>query len=297
MAFVEEEIRSQPQCWRLAAELAAGGQTRAALPPAGARVAIIGCGTSLFMAQACAWLREQAGAGETDAFPASELPAARHYDHVVALTRSGTTTEVLRALAQLRATPVTAITTSGERPVARLATGTVALPFADERAIVQTRFATSALALWRAWLGEDVGALADASAPALALPLPHGVLEAQRITFVGSGWGVGIAREAALKCREAAQLWTEAYPAMELRHGPISVLDEHSLVWIFGAAPEGLVGDVRATGAGVASFADEDPMVALIRAQSTAVAIAVRRGLDPDRPRNLTRAVELPDRS
>lgn len=297
MAFVAAEIASQPDCWRQAAELAADAEVRALLPAAGARVAIIGCGTSLYMAQACAALREDAGAGETDAFPASELPRARHYDQVVALTRSGTTTEVLRALAPLASTPVTAITTSLERPVARLATGTVALPFADERAIVQTRFATTALALWRAWLGEDVGALADATAPALRLPLPPGVLEAQRITFVGSGWSVGIAREAALKCREAAQLWTEAYPAMELRHGPISVLDEHSLVWIFGAAPDGLIDDVRATGAAVASFAEEDPMVALIRAQSTAVAIAVQRGLDPDRPRHLTRAVELPGRS
>lgn len=296
MSFVEAEIRGQPQCWLEAARLAQDAAVRAQLPADGARVAILGCGTSLYMAQACAWLRERSGAGETDAFPASEFTLGRHYDHVVALTRSGTTTEVLRALETLEATRTTVITTGSELPAARLADGTVALPFADERSVVQTRFATTALALWRAWLGEDVAALVGTTDAAMRLPVPHGILDAERITFVGTGWGVGIAREAALKCREAAQLWTEAYPAMELRHGPISVLDERSVCWIFGDPPAGLVDDVRATGASVVTSA-ADPMVDLIRAQFAAVAIAARRGLDPDRPRNLTRAVLLADPS
>lgn len=296
MRFVEQEIASQPDCWRRAAEIAAGDELRGLLPVAGARVAIIGCGTSLFMAQASAWLREHAGAGVTDAFPASEFPRARGYEHVVALTRSGTTTEVLRALEALPAgTTSTVITTGRELPAARLATATVALPFADERSVVQTRFATTALALWRGWLGEDVLALADAAERSLSVPLPDGILDVARVTFVGSGWAVGIAHEAALKARESAQLWTESYPAMELRHGPISVLDAGSAAWIFGAPPDGLIDDVRATGALVVT-SQQDPMVELIRAQRAAVAFAERRGLDPDQPRNLTRAVLLTDR-
>ena len=59
---------------------------------------MIGCGTSLFIAQAYASLRERAGLGETDAFAASEIPPGRHYDVAVAISRSGTTTEVVRAL-------------------------------------------------------------------------------------------------------------------------------------------------------------------------------------------------------
>ncbi|MDE3130786.1 MAG: sugar isomerase, partial [Acidobacteriota bacterium] len=164
------------------------------------------------------------------------------------------------------------------------------------RAVVQTRFATTALALWRAWLGADVGALAADAERTLAAPLPDGLREVARITFVGSGWSVGIAREAALKAREAAQLWTESYPAMELRHGPISVLDAHSTVWIFGPPPPGLIDDVRATGAQTVTSA-ADPLVELVRAQRAAVALAQARGLDPDRPRTLTRAVELAQRS
>ncbi|HEX3804719.1 MAG TPA: SIS domain-containing protein [Solirubrobacteraceae bacterium] len=294
MRFVEQEIRSQPECWREAAALAASDLVRAQLPADQTRVAVVGCGTSLFMAHACARLREDAGAGETDVFPASEFPHARRYDHVVALTRSGTTTEVLQLLGSLPAgTASTVITTDDDLPVARLARETIPLAFADERSVVQTRFATTTLALWRAWLGEDIEALATGAERVLSVSLPDDVLDAARFTFVGSGWAAGIANEAALKARESAQLWTESYPAMELRHGPISVLDPESVAWIFGRPPAGLIDDIAATGAVVVS-SDEDPMVDLVRAQRFAVAVAERRGLDPDAPRNLTRSIVLP---
>jgi fructoselysine-6-P-deglycase FrlB-like protein len=293
MRLVEQEIASQPDCWRAAARLAHTADVRDKLPPAGARVAVIGCGTSLFMAQSCAALREGGGGGETDAFPASEFPPRRRYDHVIALTRSGTTTEVLQVLERLPAGVCsTAITTCERLPVATLATHTVSLPFADERSVVQTRFATTALALWRAWLGEDVASLADAAARAAGATLPGGLAQARQFTFVGQGWAAGIAHEAALKARESAQLWTESYPALELRHGPISVLAPGSVAWVFGTPPPGLLKDLHETGARVVS-ADEDPMVDLVRAQRVAVAAAEHRGLDPDNPRNLTRSIVL----
>ena len=75
-----------------------------ALPPPGERVAVIGCGTSLFVARAYAALREAAGHGETDAFPASEYRFGRRYDRVVAISRSGTTTEVLDTIRDIHAT-------------------------------------------------------------------------------------------------------------------------------------------------------------------------------------------------
>ena len=68
------------------------------LPRSGDRVAAVGCGTSLFVSQAYAGLREPAGEGETDAFAASEAPGGRIYDVVLAISRSGTTTEVTRLL-------------------------------------------------------------------------------------------------------------------------------------------------------------------------------------------------------
>ena len=58
--------------------------------------------------------------GQTDAFPASEFPRSRAYDHVVALTRSGTTTEVVRLLMALRNEQrSTVITTTTALPAAR----------------------------------------------------------------------------------------------------------------------------------------------------------------------------------
>lgn len=90
MSHVETETAGQPECWRRAAEVAADRKT--ALPVTGERVAVVGCGTSYYMAQAYAALREASGQGESDAYAASEFPFGRAYDRVVTLTRSGTTT-------------------------------------------------------------------------------------------------------------------------------------------------------------------------------------------------------------
>ena len=110
--FVETEIITQPDCWRRAAELAPDS-----LPVPGERVAVVGCGTSWFVAQSYARLREEAGQGETDAFAASEFPFDRRYDRIVAITRSGTTTEVLDLLDRVRgATPAGHHGRLGRRP-------------------------------------------------------------------------------------------------------------------------------------------------------------------------------------
>jgi fructoselysine-6-P-deglycase FrlB-like protein len=187
----------------------------------------------------------------------------------------------------------TAVVGVAGSPVAARAGGVVLLDFAHERSIVQTRFATSALALFRAHMGEDLsGALADGRR-AITEDLPAGVEKATRFTFLGRGWAIGLAQEAALKLREAAQVSTEAYPAMEFRHGPISVVDHESVVWSLGGpSPVDLTTDLAATGA-TYIVAELDPMAELVRAQRVAVAMATAKGLDPDHPRNLSFSVVL----
>jgi fructoselysine-6-P-deglycase FrlB-like protein len=293
MSHAASEIASQPDLWLRAGDLARHPAVAATLPGPDARVAVVGCGTSWYMARAWAALREAQGHGETDAFPASEFPGGRGYDHIVAITRSGTTTEVVRLLTAVgAATRTTVLTTGTDRPAAQVAGEIVVLGFADERSVVQTRFATCALALLRAHLGADLSqAVADAR-DELQRPLVADAVTRRQFTFLGTGWTVGIAEEAALKLREAAQAWTESYPAMEFRHGPISVIDESSLVWIFGAAPDGLVAEIERTGAAVVT-STADPMAQLVGAQRLAVALAEHRGLDPDAPRNLTRSIVL----
>ncbi|MFF3615582.1 SIS domain-containing protein [Streptomyces sp. NPDC002580] len=293
MTHVEDELSSQPECWIRAAQRAAVHAD--ALPAAGERVAIVGCGTSFFMAQAAAVLRERSGQGETDAFAASEFPAGRSYDRVVALTRSGTTTEVLELLGRLRGhTRTTAVTADPRTPVMRSADEVVVLDFADERSVVQTRFATTALTLLRAHLGLHGDAVVADARTALDTPLPEGLVGCAQFTFLGRGWTVGLANEAALKMREASLAWTESYPAMEYRHGPISVTTRGTATWMLGEAPEGLAEQVRGTG-GLWVGGGLDPLAELVRAQRLAVAVAAARGLDPDRPRHLTRSVILGD--
>jgi fructoselysine-6-P-deglycase FrlB-like protein len=291
MSHLTEEIASQPECWVKAIEAAASAGS--ALPASGARVAAIGCGSSLNVARCYATLREAAGHGETDAFPASEIPPARRYDHMVFISRTGTTTEVLDALAQ--APPgirTTAVSADPGSPLARQATAAVLLDFSAERSVVSSRFITSAIVLLRAHLGADLRALPDAAARELARPLPPGLAERSEFTFLGRGWAAAVADEAALKLREASRTWAESYPAMEYRHGPISVSDENTVVWALGQVPPSLLADARRTGATVIA-SDADPLVGLTGAQRLAAELAERRGIDPDQPRALSRSVIL----
>ncbi|MFD7746375.1 SIS domain-containing protein [Streptomyces sp. NPDC059698] len=291
MTHVAQELASQPECWQVAAGMADGLAHR--LPAAGERIAVVGCGTSYFMAQAYAALREGSGQGETDAFAASEFPAGRPYDRVVALSRSGTTTEVLGLLARIGGTTRrTVVIGDPDTPMAALADDTIVLEFADEKSVVQTRFATSALTLLRAHLGLHTDAVVEDAQVALAEPLPAGLVECSQFTFLGQGWSVGLANEAALKMREAALAWTEAYPAMEYRHGPISISTRSTATWMLGEAPSGLMDEVHATGARWVA-GGLDPLAELVRVQRLALAVADARGLDPDRPRHLTRSVIL----
>ncbi|WP_369030067.1 SIS domain-containing protein [Streptomyces adonidis] len=298
MSRTEIEIATQPDCWRQALTLARqpDGPASASLPRPGERVAVVGCGTSWFIAQAYAALRESGGHGETDAFPASEMPAGRAYDRVIALTRSGTTTEVLELLRRLGGrTPTTAVTAVSQSPVTGSADVVVALDFADETSVVQTRFASTELVLLRAHLGEDLGHLPQQGHSALDEPLPAGVLEAEQFTFLGQGWAYGIAQEAALKMREAAGAWTEAYPVMEYRHGPISVTGPGRVAWWFGdpaALPSGLADEIARTGGQLVALG-RDPLADLVVVHRLAAALASARGLDPDNPRHLARSVIL----
>ena len=289
MSHVSTEIEAQPSAWRQAMDLLPS--TRDALPAPGERVAVIGCGTSWYMAEAYAALREDAGAGETDFFPASRLPTGRTYDRVVAISRSGTTTEVIDALATSTARR-TSIVADASTPISGVSDDLVVLDFAEEQSVVQTVFATTTLMLLRASLGERLDEVIAQTELALTQPLDPSWKSAPQFTFLGQGWAHGVAREAALKMREAAQWWTEAYPQMEYRHGPISIAEPGRVVWVFGDPVTGLLDDVAATGATVVCD-DLDPVSDLVRAQRLAVALAEKAGLDPDRPRHLTRSVVL----
>jgi fructoselysine-6-P-deglycase FrlB-like protein len=291
MSITSDEVTTQPRLWRKAAALA--GAAADVLPAAGERACVIGCGTSLYMAQAYAALRETAGLGETDVYAASELPEGRAYDVLVAITRSGTTSEVTRALQRSAAKRTVAITAVVDTPVGSAAGQTIDLDFADETSVVQTRFATTTLALLRAQV-DPVGVLAaaDDAERALALALPLEPADVEQWTFLGLGWTVGLASEAALKLREAGQAWAESYNAFEYRHGPISIAAPGRVVWALTALDAPIAEQIRATGATLVS-PELDPMASLVLAQRTMLRVAESQDLNPDTPRNLTRSVVL----
>ena len=291
MSYLMDEIVSQPECWSKAIGLAASAEP--ALPRPGERAAAVGCGSSLNVARCYAALREAAGQGETDAFPASEVPATRRYDRLLYISRTGTTTEVLDALRQApREIRTTAVTADPGAPLAAEADRVVLLDFADEHSVVSSRFITSSIVLLRAHLGADVRGLPDAAAREVARPLPPGLAERGEFTFLGCGWAAPLADEAALKLREASQTWAESYPALEYRHGPISVSDAGTVVWTLGQVPADLLADARHTGAMVIA-SGADPLAGLIGAQRLAAILAGLKGIDPDQPRALSRSVIL----
>ncbi|MFH8989528.1 SIS domain-containing protein [Streptomyces sp. NPDC017940] len=292
MSLTSQEIASQPQCWQdVLGQLPAHSP---ALPAKGEHVAVIGCGTSWFMAQAYAQLREDSGHGPTDAYPASAARLRRRYDRIIALTRSGTTTEVLTALASADPTTrVTTITAVADSPAARAAHDVIVLAGADEQSVVQTRYPTTQLVLLLAHLGHSVEQARADLGTALDAPLDPELLRAEQITFLGEGWHAGLAHEAALKVREAAARWTESYLVMEYRHGPIAVAGPGRAVWSLSPLPAELADRIEATGAHLRR-ARLDPLAELVLAQRVAVRLAEDAGRDPDRPAHLTRSVVLP---
>jgi fructoselysine-6-P-deglycase FrlB-like protein len=285
---VQREIASQPDCWARA--LQSVGEAAQVLPARGERVAVIGCGTSWHVASAIAAAREAAGHGETDAFPASELPL-RDYDTLLAVTRSGTTIEVLDALRNAHGSArKVGITADASAPIREATDQLLVLDYADEQSVVQTRFATTVLTVARAHVGHDLGPVVEQARAAVAADLDDRLIDRPHYVFLGRGWSTGVAREAALKLQEAALARSEAYPALEYRHGPLSTATEDSVVWLLGVDDSVLVSDIARTQATVV-VADSDPQAELVLAQRVAVATALVRGLDPDRPRHLARSV------
>jgi fructoselysine-6-P-deglycase FrlB-like protein len=306
-----EEIASQPGLWRRALAYADAGVP--GMPAAGERVLVLGCGTSYYVGLAYATLREFAGLGETDSLIASEVPPRlRTYDRVIAISRSGTSSELLRAVEALRhqqpGVPVTALLGEQNTPLARLANDIVDLSFADEQSVVQTRFPTTQLVLLRGVLAaqaaragtedenlraplaglSDLPAAADA---ALAGDLPATGI--RQLVILGSGWGAHIAEEAALKVRESAAAWTEAYAVGEYRHGPVATSGPGTLVWGLDELPGDIVDIVEASG-GVVEHGCGEPLVELVRLHRFAVELAAEAGRDADRPQLLSRSVIFP---
>lgn len=238
-AATRAEIWSQPEVWPLA--LTAG----ATWPADGALhdgpVLYIGCGSTAHLAEVLAAHHRAVLGSFAWAEPSAALwhrtgtfttrPAV-----VVAISRSGETTETVEACRRARAegAKVLAITTAPTCALSAVADDHLALDYAAEVSVCQTRSFTSMLI---AGLAAQLCA-ADRSAEAalgdLAADARH-VLDVaaahvgqladptvETVYVLGSGFNVGLAREGALKIKEMSRTATEACSVLDFRHGPIS---------------------------------------------------------------------------
>ncbi len=340
------EIISQSQTWR--ATLSEFAANRPALDDflATARfdqILVVGCGSTHYLAQAAAATLTHHTNIPARAFPSSELwlfPNAVPTDRALLLTvsRSGTTTETLRALERFRDVgegPVLAVTCYPDSPLAQQSDFTLAAPDAQEQSVAQTRSFTSMLLLTQALtagLARDTerlkrlhrlpDALEDLAGRLGDLPRRLGTdLNIERIFFLGGGPLYGLANEAMLKTKEMSLSHSEAYHSLEFRHGPMSVVDGHTLVVGLlsdtGLAEEiRVLKDMKALGARTLALVEDGSAFTSWRAdhvvelhsgldewergplylpvlQRLAYHRAVAKGLDPDRPHNLTAVVKL----
>jgi glucosamine--fructose-6-phosphate aminotransferase (isomerizing) len=253
-AFSWREIITQAESW--AGALTAAVAARADLSELfgdGGRVLFIGCGSTHYLAQFVAPFFQAVTGRQSQGLPSSELLlqtdtllAAGERPTVVALSRSGETSETILAMQKMRARGCKTLTISCYDATGLSATSdlTIAIPEGREQSFAQTRSFAGMLVAAQAvaaLVAHDEALLADLAAlPALAddliaraQPLAQRWGEdetIQRITYLGSGWLYGLASEATVKMKEMSLSMAEPYHFMEFRHGPMSLVDHAHLV-------------------------------------------------------------------
>jgi glucosamine--fructose-6-phosphate aminotransferase (isomerizing) len=337
------EISEQPAAWsaalaRFEKDAARVDRLFEERPPD--EVVFTGCGSSYYLSMTAASAFQQIASLRAKAVPASEILqfpesvfARGASPMLVATSRSGTTTETLRAVKAVarRGIPAICLTCAARSPLALSADVSLCSPAGGERSVVMTKSFSSLLVLGLLLAAQRGG---DAKfrrelhrLPALgrrvlksALPLMREIgTTASRFVFLGAGPAHGIAWEAMLKMTEMAQRTATAYHPLEFRHGPIAVAGPGTVAVVFGTdagatLETALVRDLRKHGAGVVVLRDDGSRAAdaevsvslgtglsdaprsvlyLPFAQALAYWRAVGAGLDPDRPRHLTPVVRL----
>lgn len=245
---------------------------------------------------------------------------------VVGVSQSGRTPEIVTTVSLLRDSggSALAITNDPDSELAEAAGAVIELGVGDERAVPATKTVTAQLAAFAIlahtlgtvpFSGEQLASVPGWVEEVLDDPEPAAVaadtlLEASHLIVVARGFLYGAALEAALKIKETCSLLADGYSAADLRHGPIAAVTRGFPVVALsapGPAHEDLVElvlELRGRGASVLTISsDQDadmplplgvpealvPIVAVVRAQQLAHALALRLGYDPDSPQGLSK--------
>lgn len=284
---------------------------------------LVGCGTSYYLAQSVAAALNASGVtalavpgGEWLARPDNYLPAGTR-PRVIAFSRSGESTETVQAARRSRAAglEVIALTCEAASSLARNADTVLYAPTHPEEGIVMTASASLMLLMGLRLAGVSIGTDEIAGAQALLDTVEGdlGLAISGRSHFVILGGGVlsGVAQEGALKLQEMSLSYAQAFHPMEYRHGPMSLIDERTLVVLLShpdtrLEEATLAGELRGKGARVLSFGNSGDLSfevsrdAGVRALSVLPAlqllgecVAQHKGLDSRAPRWLTKVVTL----
>ena len=248
---------------------------------------------------------------------------------VVAVSQSGGSPDLLETASAARACGATvlAVTNAPDSELARAAELHVDVHAGTEQAVAATKSYTAELmALWLlvdAWRGGDGrAALAVPDAARLAVSLQDRAVDlatryrfTDRVVVTARGYSYPTAREAALKLMETSYVAAHAFSGADLMHGPLAMVDEDHPV--IAVVPEGVgatairpvlerlreanvdlavIGGPSSVGLGTVGIQldhglpeDLAPMADIVVLQQLALAMALGRGLDPDRPRGLSK--------
>jgi glutamine---fructose-6-phosphate transaminase (isomerizing) len=339
------EILAQPESWQRALHAIAEFQSLQAVRSQAANAAewvFVGCGTSYYLAQSAAATHASLTGTPARAIPASELflypeLALRQGERFipVLISRSGRTSEVLRAAEYLKRAGVQtlAITCDGNE-LKELADWTIQLPVHEESTVMTSSFSSMLLALQYLSVGIAENPSFRASLETLPAKLAS-LLEKHTASieafirkysfddyvYLGQGPYVGIAAEAALKVTESSCSYAQSFHTMEFRHGPKSIVSANTMIGFFlseGSYAEeaSVLQEMSGLGGIIFTVTNRaDDMVrrqshcliemdldvpelaqlapAIVWGQLLGVLTGVEKGLNPDSPKNLTRAVLL----
>ena len=335
MSQTLSEILTQTDAWQEALDKTLGHHARRlrSLLHDVERVLFTGCGSTYYLAVAAAHLFQSLTQCPARGVPGSELvlnPESIMDGRptlLVAVSRSGATSETLRAVERFRSMhhgPVVAITTRGDQPLAALGDASVVLESAQEQSVVQTRsfaamyLATTALSVIAA--GDETLASAMGKLPEVGQRVIHASQEAirpfgedmdkEQFFFLGSGTLYGLACEGSLKLKEMSLTVSEPFHFLEFRHGPMSMVGEDTvLVGLLSernrAYEQEVLVEMHRLGGTSLMLGEQDATVALnshlpepIRGvlympplQLLGYYRAIAKGLDPDHPRHLSAVV------
>jgi glucosamine--fructose-6-phosphate aminotransferase (isomerizing) len=313
------------------------------------RIVITACGTSWHAGLIGEYMMEELARIPTEVEYASEFryrnPIVDERTLVIGISQSGETADTLAALreAKRRGARTLGLVNVVGSTIAREVDGGIYLHAGPEIGVASTKAFTSqiaALALLTLKMGrlralsilqgrEVVRALARlpelvaevlAQAPQVE-QIAERLLRATNVLYLGRGYNFPVALEGALKLKEISYIHAEGYPAAEMKHGPIALIDD--LMPVVFVAPKDAVyqkvvsnvEEVKARGGRViaivsrgdtalAKLADQrleipetldllTPVLSVLPLQLLAYYIAVRRGCNVDQPRNLAKSVTV----